>query len=55
MAKIMFTGKQYVITIPKDLVKHMGWDSDTEVIISKYPGKDIVYLEKITGKGEKHE
>ena len=47
MSKIMFTGKQFVVTIPKDLAEVMGWDSDTEVIISKYPEKNIVFIEKI--------
>lgn len=47
MSKISFTGKQYVITIPKDLIELMGWDKDTEVIISKYPEKDILFIEKI--------
>jgi len=47
MSKIMFTGKQFVITIPKDLVKIMGWNKDTQVIISKYPNKDIIFIEKI--------
>ncbi len=47
MAKITFTGKQFVVTIPKDLIEIMGWDKDTEVIISKYPNKDILFVEKI--------
>ncbi len=47
MAKISFTGKQHTITIPKDLMKLMHWDDDTEIIISKYPGKEILYLEEI--------
>lgn len=47
MAKISFTGKQFTITIPKDLMEIMGWNENTEVIISKYPEKDIVFIEKI--------
>ncbi len=47
MAKITFTGKQFMLTIPKDLVEIMGWDKDTEVLISKYPNQDIVYIEQI--------
>ena len=50
MAKISYTGKQYTITIPKDLMQMMGWDKDTEIIISKYPDKDILYIEKIKKK-----
>ncbi len=50
MAKISYTGKQYTITIPKDLMQMMGWDKDTEVIISKYPDKNILYIEKIKKK-----
>jgi bifunctional DNA-binding transcriptional regulator/antitoxin component of YhaV-PrlF toxin-antitoxin module len=51
MAKISSTGKQFTITIPKDLMKIMGWDKDTEIIIGKYPEKQIIYIEKI--KNEK--
>ncbi len=47
MTKITFTGKQFVVTIPKDLIEIMDWDKDTEVIISKYPNKDILFVEKI--------
>lgn len=50
MAKISFTGKQFTITIPKDLMELMGWDENTEVIISKYPEKGIVFIEKISKK-----
>lgn len=55
MAKITYTGKQYVLTIPKDMVEMMGWEKGTEVIVSKYPNKDILFLEKIPRrKGGKH-
>lgn len=47
MVKITFTGKQYVITIPKDIVELMNWDNDTEVIISKYPNRDFLFIEEI--------
>lgn len=47
MSKIVFTGKQFVITIPKDLIEIMGWGKETEVIISKYPEKGIVFIEEI--------
>jgi hypothetical protein len=50
MAKIVSTGKQFMLTIPKDLIELMGWDSDTEVIITKYPEKDLLYIEKIRRK-----
>ena len=50
MAKISNTGKQFTITIPKDLMEIMGWNETTEVIISKYPEKDIVFIEKIKKK-----
>ena len=50
MAKISNTGKQFTITIPKELIKIMGWDENTEVIISKYPEKKVVYIEKIEEK-----
>ncbi len=47
MAKISSTGKQFTITVPKELMKIMGWDEHTEIIISKYPQKSVVYIEKI--------
>ena len=47
MTKIVFTGKQFVVTIPKDLIEIMGWDKETEVIISKYTEKRIVFIEEI--------
>ncbi len=47
MSKIMSTGKQHIITIPKELMKIMGWNKDTEIIISKYPQKDMLYIEEI--------
>ena len=53
MVKITFTGKQHVITIPKDLVELMQWDKDTEVIISKYPDKDFLFVEKIKKKKDR--
>ena len=50
MAKISSTGKQFTITIPKDLMQIMGWDEDTEVIISKFPEKEILFIEKLRKK-----
>jgi hypothetical protein len=47
MAKITSTGRQFLITIPKDLMEIMGWNKETKVIISKYPEKDILYIEEI--------
>ena len=47
MVKILFTGKQYLITLSKDLVKRMGWKKGTEIIISKIPEKDFLYIEEI--------
>ena len=52
MAKISYTGKQYTITIPKDLMKIMGWSKDTEIFIGKYPEKNIIYIEEIKTKNE---
>ena len=52
MAKISSTGKQFTVTIPKDLMRIMGWDKDTEVLIGKYPEKNMVYIEKIETKNE---
>jgi len=50
MPKISSTGKQYTITIPKNIMKIMGWGKGDEVIISKYPEKELIYIEKITKK-----
>ena len=47
MPKIMSTGKQFLLTVPKELVELMGWGTGTEVVISKYPGKDILFVEEI--------
>ncbi len=47
MVKLLSTGKQYVLTISPDLVKRMGWKKGTEVIISKIPEKDLLYIEEI--------
>jgi hypothetical protein len=47
MAKISSTGKQFIITVPKDLMVLMEWDKDTDIVISKYPDKNILYIEEI--------
>lgn len=47
MVKLLFTGKQYMITISPDLVKKMGWKRGTELIISKIPEKELLYIEEI--------
>lgn len=47
MAKISNTGKQFTITIPKELVKLLRVDSKNEFIISKFPEKKILFVEKI--------
>ena len=52
MAKISYTGKQFTITVPKDLMEIMGWDENTEVIISKYPEKNIIFIEKLKKKSK---
>tara|TARA_Y100000310_G_scaffold334770_1_gene415267 strand:- start:257 stop:409 length:153 start_codon:yes stop_codon:yes gene_type:complete len=50
MSKITSNGKQFTVTIPIELVKLMGWDTKTEVVISKYPEKNLVYIEEIKKK-----
>lgn len=47
MVKLLFTGKQYMITISPDLVKKMGWKRGSELIISKIPEKELLYIEEI--------
>ena len=50
MAKISFTGKQFTITIPKDMMEMMNWNENTQIIIGKYPEKNIIFIEKISRK-----
>jgi|TARA_Y100000310_G_C20584058_1_gene764510 bifunctional DNA-binding transcriptional regulator/antitoxin component of YhaV-PrlF toxin-antitoxin module len=51
MAKISSTGKQFTITVPKDLIEVLNMDSKTEVIISKFPEKKILFVEKVGKNG----
>lgn len=53
MVKILFTGKQYMITLSKDLITRMGWKKGTQIIISKIPEKDLLYIEEIKTKKRK--
>lgn len=50
MSKIQYNKKQHTITIPKEIIKLLGWGKNTEVLISKYPEKDIIFIEKIKSK-----
>ena len=50
MTKILHTGKQYVVTLAPDLIKRMGWKKGTEILISKIPEKDMLYIEEIKKK-----
>ena len=47
MTRLLFTGKQYMITLSPDLVKRMGWEKGTDILISKFPDKDLLYIEQI--------
>jgi len=47
MVKVTSTGKQFLSTVPKDIIQQMGWKKDTEVLISKHPDKDVIYIEEI--------
>lgn len=47
MVKITSTGKQFLITVPKDIIQKMGWTKDTEVLISKHPDKEVIYIEEM--------
>jgi len=55
MARISSTGRQFIITVPKDLMVLMEWNKDTDVIISKYPDKNILYIEQIKKSARKSE
>lgn len=52
MSRISSTGKQYTLTIPKDLMALMRWEKGTEVLISKYPEKRILYIEEVGQHGK---
>jgi len=47
MAKILYNGKQYTLTVSPDLIKRMGWKKGTEVIISKDMHSDMLFIEEI--------
>lgn len=47
MPKILSTGRQYIITISPEIMKTMGWEKGTELILSKVPGQKQVYLEEV--------
>jgi|APSaa5957512622_1039677.scaffolds.fasta_scaffold134753_2 hypothetical protein len=49
MPKILSTGRQYIITISPEIMKTMGWEKGTELILSKVPGEKQVYLEEVDG------
>ncbi|NOZ81412.1 MAG: hypothetical protein GXP63_07135 [DPANN group archaeon] len=51
MTRVLSTGKQFVITIPKDLISLMGWVKGTEVLISKFPEKNLLYIEEVKKHG----
>jgi len=51
MARISSTGKQFTITLPKDLIKLLSLDPKDEIVISKFPEKNILFLEKIGKNG----
>lgn len=39
-------GTQYKITLPKDVVKSVGWKKGDNIHVSKDFGKDFLYLIK---------
>ena len=47
MVKIQESGGQYRITIPKELLDLLRWKKGEEIVIAKYPEKNILYLEKV--------
>jgi phosphate uptake regulator len=50
MSKVQFNGKQYTITISPEHIKRMGWHKGTEVYVAKDPDRDLLYIEKMSGK-----
>ncbi len=55
MAKIQYTGKQFVITVSPELMRIMGWTKGAEVVIGKVPEKDLLYIEGIKKKRRNNE
>ena len=53
MVKILHTGKQFVITLSPDLIKRMGWKKGTDLLVSKVPDKDLLYIEEMPKKKRK--
>lgn len=53
MVKLLYTGKQYQITIPKDHIKRMKWKRFDELYITKDPEKDFLYIEKMPKQNNK--
>jgi|TARA_B100001964_G_C14232384_1_gene600677 bifunctional DNA-binding transcriptional regulator/antitoxin component of YhaV-PrlF toxin-antitoxin module len=51
MARISSTGKQFTITLPKDLIKLLNVNPKDEIVIGKLPEKKILFLEKIDKNG----
>ena len=51
MSGISSTGKQLAITILKDLNKIFGFYSKAEFVISNFPKKKILFVEKIDKNG----
>ncbi len=36
-----------MITVSPDLIKRMGWEKGTDILISKDPDRDMVFMEEI--------
>ncbi len=52
MPKIMSTGRQFIVTLPKELISLMKWKKGTEVLISKFPEKRILFIEEVSSNGK---
>ena len=46
MVRIQTTGKQSVITIPKEIMERLGWKPKDDLYIWQEEGKDVVSMIK---------
>jgi len=53
MSKIQNTGKQFIVTLPGDAIKRMGWKKGTEIYIAKDPARNALYLEEMPKNNQK--
>jgi len=51
MAKLIQNkNKQFSVNLPKDVVESIGWKKGDNIIISKMPEKNIIFIERVKKK-----